>query len=149
MPCAAAPLRRSGTRSRSRSAAQTVRSPTRARPPAPRPRTERSAHPLPDRPAVRHPAPAPAKPAPALLGRLRRAYAGRSRCLLLSGLGRLTARKVSELVVGGAVAERPERLAGRAGVHPAGHEAGHGVVELLGRDTLEHRPRDRSRAVET
>src|SRR6476469_2024008 len=60
------------------------------------------------------PAPAAVKPPPALLGRLRRAY-GSYPLLLLGGLA---AGEFPEVVVGAAVAERPERLAVGAGGDP-------------------------------
>src|SRR5881227_2546632 len=56
--------------------------------------------------------------------------------------------ETSELVVGCAVAERPERLLFGARVDPAADEADDGVVELLGRHALEERAADRRRAVE-
>src|SRR3954454_2736747 len=56
--------------------------------------------------------------------------------------------ETSELVVGCAVAERPERLAVGALRDPAADEADDRVVELLGRHALEHRAGDRGGAVE-
>src|SRR3954454_6410802 len=62
--------------------------------------------------------------------------------------GSLPSCETSELVVGCAVAERPERLSVGARLDPAADEADDGVVELLGGHALEHRAADRGRAVE-
>src|SRR5205085_8320067 len=67
---------------------------------------------------------------------------------LLSRFGRLAAGEAPELVVGCAVAERPERFALYALGDPAADEPDDGVVELLGRHALEDGARDRGGTVE-
>src|SRR5205823_4951707 len=62
--------------------------------------------------------------------------------------GSLPSCETSELVVGCAVAERPECLAVGALRDPAADEADDRVVELLRRHALEHRARDCRRPVE-
>src|SRR4051794_8932916 len=108
---------------RSRSTARTARSPRRGPRRALRPRTRRRAPPPRGRPATR-------------------------RSYLLLRLCRLAAGEAAEVVVGQAVAERPERLAVCAALDPAADEADHGLVQLLSRDALEDGARDRRRTVE-
>src|SRR3954453_22607555 len=123
MPCPEGPRRPSGRRSRSRSTGRSARSPTAGRPPAPRPRTRRSARPL-------------------------RGHRAAQRSCLLLLLRRLTTREPAEVVIGRAVTEGPEGLARTAAGDPAADEPDDGVVELLGRHTSKNRPCDGGGTIE-
>src|SRR5687768_14152187 len=108
--------------SRARACRRTARSPTPARPRAPRPRTRPTVRRLRDRPTAQW----------------------RSRCyLLLPAPRRLTPGQEAELVVGRAVAERPEALVALALLQPAVQQAGDRLGELLRRYAAEDRPGDR------